>query len=101
VGQDYKKFLVDNATPIQTTNRRLSTLRNLSRFMVATQIIDFDFMDGLTGAGITPNVKSADPILEKYAKHLESQKASKNTIKNYVADVKHFISWVNSRQLPN
>jgi hypothetical protein len=79
----------------------LSTLRNLSRFMVATQIIDFDFMDGLTGAGITPNVKSADPILEKYAKHLESQKASKNTIKNYVADVKHFISWVNSRQLPN
>lgn len=101
IGQQYKSFLINNETPNQTSNRRLSTLRNLSRFMVMTQIINFDFMEGLSGAGILPSEKSIDPIIEKFTKHLEKEKASKNTVKNYVADLRHFVSWVNGRNLSN
>jgi site-specific recombinase XerD len=102
IGQEYKNFLVSNDTPNQTTNRRLSTLRNLSRFMVMTQIINFDFMDGLVGAGLSSESgRTIDPIIEKFTKHLEQQRASKNTIKNYVADLRHFVNWINGRTISN
>jgi len=101
VGKDYRKFLLDNLSPNQTVNRRLSTLRNLSKFLVSTQIIDFDFMDGLSGTGLSSTTKSVDPLIDKFEKYLEKEKASKNTIKNYLADVKHFISWVNERSATN
>lgn len=101
IGKEYRKYLLDNSSPNQTVNRRLSTLRNLSRFLLLTQIIDFDFMDGLSGTGLSSTNKSVDPLISKFEKHLEKEKASKNTIKNYMADIKHFISWVNERSATN
>ncbi len=101
VGREYRKYLLDNLSPNQTVNRRLSTLRNLSKFLVSTQIIDFDFMNGLSGTGLSSPAKSVDPLITKFEKHLEKERASKNTIKNYLADVKHFISWVNERSAAN
>lgn len=93
VAKDYKNFLIENKVPILSTNRRLSTLRHLSRFLVHSQISSSDFAQNLN------NVSSNKEFdLEKYLKlfedHLRREKASSNTIKNYLSDIKHFLIWL-------
>src|SRR5688572_13295931 len=39
---EYVSYMVSNNFPKKTINRRLSTLRHLSKFLVATQALDFD-----------------------------------------------------------
>lgn len=94
---EYKRFMVENTVPIKTVNRRLSTLRHLARFMALNQIIDQNFMDGIENVSVRK--KSAiivDPLIGQFKAHLEAKKASPNTIKNYISDVRHFLNWVES-----
>lgn len=88
---EYKKFLLDNGVAKLTTNRRLSALRNLSRFLTASQIMDFDFMEGLSN--LSNETDETYPLLYEFKKYLKDEKISNNTIKSYLSDVKQFISW--------
>lgn len=92
----YKHFLVENKVADRTINRRLSTLRHLSRFLTASQILDFDFMNGITNIS---QVSATDtyPLLPQFEKFLSKEKASDNTIRNYVNDVKQFLTWLESK----
>ena len=38
------------------------------------------------------------PTLAHFQKHLESEEVSKNTIKNYISDVRHFLNWLENRE---
>ncbi|MDP3994716.1 MAG: site-specific integrase, partial [bacterium] len=90
---EYKKFLIENNTPAKTINRKLSTLRNLSRFLTISQIINFDFAGNLTNITATGEEKyQIHPLVEGFQKHLEAEKVSDNTVKNYLADIRQFIS---------
>jgi site-specific recombinase XerD len=93
---EYKLFLIKNKVADKTINRRLSTLRHLSRFLTASQILDFDFMEGITNLSL---VSSSDtyPLLPQFEKYLSKEKASNNTIRNYVNDVKQFLAWLESK----
>lgn len=101
IALEYKNYMLENATPIKTANRRLSTLRHLSRFLVASQISDLDFMDGIENLGSFVNTKetklSDHPSVNEFKLHLESQKISPNTVKNYLSDIKQFLSWLETR----
>ncbi len=97
LASEYKAFLTGNKVAKKTINRRLSTLRHLARFLTATQILDFNFMDGITN--ISSKAPSSDyPFITQFEKHLEAEGISKNTIKNYLSDIKQFISWLEENQ---
>ena len=97
-GNEYKHFLIKNKVADKTVNRRLSTLRHLSRFLTATQILDFDFMKGIANISL---VSRADtyPLIPQFEKYLGKEKASNNTIRNYVNDVKQFLAWLESKTI--
>lgn len=95
---EYKSYMVENKIKNKTINRRLSTLRNFSRFLTSRQVVDRDFMQGIQNVGIGV-LKTAqgigEEIIEKFKQSLASgEKASANTIKNYVSDTKHFLNWL-------
>lgn len=94
---EYKKYLLENKIPQKTINRRLSTLRGLAKFLVATQILDFDFCQNLNNVSVfsprTPKLKTL-PLIEGFRKYLEAQKVSGNTRKNYLADIRQFLVWI-------
>ena len=98
LAHDYKNFLTQNNISPKTINRRLSTLRHLSRFLLASQISDSDFMEGILNiTGGTHQAPLIHPLLSQFQKDLEAEKVSKNTVKNYLSDVKHFINWLETR----
>ncbi|OGM76890.1 hypothetical protein A2210_00165 [Candidatus Woesebacteria bacterium RIFOXYA1_FULL_40_18] len=96
IASEYKEFMVKNQNPTKTINRRLSTLRHLSRFLVSTQLIDSDFMQGVSNLSILPASHKAKlhPLISEFEKHLTSEKVSQNTIKNYLSDIRQFFQWV-------
>ena len=92
---EYKNYMTQNAAPAKTVNRRLSTLRHLAKFLTATQIVDSDFMDSVENISLSQNKKPGpDPIIGSFRSFLEAEKVSPNTIKNYLSDIKQFMSWV-------
>lgn len=96
LASEYKTFLTGNSVAEKTTNRRLSTLRHLARFLVASQILDFNFMDGIANIS-SRKTPFTYPLITQFEKHLEAEKVSKNTIKNYLSDIKQFISWLEEK----
>ncbi len=94
---EYKSYMALNSIPTKTINRRLSTLRHLSRFLVLTQVVDLDFMseiENISEAKVRrPKVS---PLVNEFRGYLESEKVSPNTIKNYLSDVRQFLSWLES-----
>ncbi len=95
---EYLSDMALKSLPRKTVNRRLSTLRHLSKHLVAIQVIETDFMEGIQNLGSEkPKVKvglSDHPSIEEFRSYLEAEKVSKNTIKNYLSDIKQFLSWL-------
>lgn len=96
-GESYKKNLILRSTPAVTINRKLSVLRRFSSFLQSKEFLSFDFAKNLQNISIATSPKAINfhAITEDFRKYLEGSKASKNTIKNYLADVRHFLAWVN------
>lgn len=96
LGGEYRTFLFENKIPIKTVNRRLSTLRHFSRFLLKAEITDFDFMDKVSNLSLNaPKLNlGIHPVIKDFESFLEAEKVSKNTIKNYLSDIRQFISWL-------
>ena len=96
----YKEHLISNNAASKTTNRRLSTLRKLSKFLHSIEAIDFDFSKRVTNISKFNHaqVKKSDfnKLLTEYKSHLLASNVSKNTIKNYLSDTRHFLSWLDN-----
>ncbi|HKB88492.1 MAG TPA: site-specific integrase [Patescibacteria group bacterium] len=100
--RDYKTYMIENTAPAKTVNRRLSTLRHLARFLTAVQTTDLDFMKGLENVTLRPGKKAdVDPVINNFKAYLEAEKVSPNTVKNYLSDIKQFMSWLESNQQVN
>ena len=84
--------------PEVTINRKLSALRRFSSFLYSKELLSFDFADNLQNISLNASKKTVDfySVVEDFKKHLEGNKASKNTIKNYLADIRHFLNWIDS-----
>jgi len=94
IANEYKNYMVVNNIPVKTINRRLSTLRHLSRFLHSSDNIDADFMENIENVSEAKTQSpTATPIVDDFRSYLEAQKVSKNTIKNYVSDIQQFLRW--------
>jgi len=95
---EYKTYLLENSTPDKTINRRLSTLRHLAKHLLVSQIVNFDFMEGVENITQTKKfVFAGNSLVDGFKSHLTAKKASRNTIKNYISDVRQFLSWLESK----
>lgn len=101
LAQDYKNYMVENNHPSQSINRRLSTLRHFSRFLVATQAIDQDFTVGVENislvkkeAKVQQTVYAKLDVVDDFKAFLEAEKVSSSTLKNYLSDVRQFMQWL-------
>lgn len=94
ISREYKRYLLENNIPLKTINRRLSTLRHLSRFLLTSQLISEDFMEGQSNLKSTSIENIDASVVDKYTQFLAAQKVSHNTSKNYISDVKQFLSWL-------
>jgi len=93
----YKNYLVQNQLPISTVNRRLSTLRTFGGFCLSQAWITENPAKKVTNVTLTQNSKlktQNGEVLDEFKKHLEDEKASPMTIKNYLADIRNFLTWV-------
>lgn len=93
---EYREYLTNNKIPTKTINRRLSTLRHLSAFLLSEGFIDYNFMDGIENKklqSITKEVRLS-PIVDEFKAFLAKEAISESTQKNYISDVRQFIKWL-------
>ena len=93
---EYKADLLQSRTPLSTLNRRLSALRKFGQFgkfqgwlsEMPSITSETENTPGVS-ADFTPGV-----MLNKFQKQLEKEKVSPLTIKNYLSDLWHYLSWL-------
>ncbi len=91
----YKGFHLEAGVPRATLNRRLSTLRNFSRFLAELGLKTEDPTEIVNNLAKdkNPNEK-IEKVIAEFKKHLEEENLSKSTLKNYISDTRQFFSWV-------
>lgn len=95
IAGEYKNYMVNNKIPAKTINRRLSTLRHLSRYLLSSENLVINFMKDIENISVANRRKSmVSPVVNDFRSYLETQKVSKNTVKNYVSDIRQFLVWV-------
>jgi site-specific recombinase XerD len=90
---EYKDYLVKASVPAKTINRRLSTLRTLSKFFLEEDLLGFDFASGIENITSTPLAFPVEKSAKEFEAHLATEKISPVTIKNYTADINQFTRW--------
>lgn len=92
---DYKKFLVVNKVATKTVNRRLSTLRKFGEFCLKQGLISENPAKKVNNQPLEVSYEDkGQEILREFKKALEEEKVAESTVKNYLADVRQFINWV-------
>jgi len=96
VPDDYKGSLISKDVPLVSINRKLSALRKFSGFLYSKELLSFDFAKNLQNISANTHKKRVNfnAVIDEFKKHLEETKASKNTVKNYLADIHHFLNWI-------
>jgi len=92
IAQEYKNFLYKNNLPPATINRRLSSLRVFAKFSLIQKWILENPTKNLKNEPL-PKTETKK-ILEKFREFLKKEKTSSNTIKNYLSDIKAFLTWL-------
>ena len=95
----YKDYLLSNNTPLKTVNRRFSSLRRFGQFCKSQGWLSFNPFDTLRNFSQNQPFPENEHHLAEYRNELWKKGASKLTIKNYLADIKQFLGWVDSRGL--
>jgi len=85
--EEYKNYLVVNAIPTKTINRRLSTLRKFFSFCISQGWLKEN------PAKKIQNLKlKIDSIISSFALSLEKENLDQKTIKSYLEVVQEFLS---------
>ena len=93
----YRQSLLDGQTAVKTLNRRLSTLRRFADYLFTHDFLSLNFAADIENVSLKSQGCLEGPSLTKlltgFENHLRAEKASGNTIKNYLADIHHFSVW--------
>jgi|GEM_PF-2482322 len=92
--EEYKEFLIKNGNSVQTINRRLSTLRTLSKFLLDNNFLSFNFAKNIKNISKAVIVPPLERVVTEFSNYLEVQKASFLTRKNYLADINQFLRFI-------
>mgnify|MGYP001566905841 CR=1 FL=1 len=94
---EYKSDQLAEGTPLSTINRRLSALRKFGQFGRQQGWIaenPAEKVENATLVQTTNNKQQSERALVDFQKHLAKEKVSPITIKNYLSDLRHFLSWL-------
>jgi len=94
---EYKTDQLAEGTPLSTINRRLSALRKFGQFGRQQGWISENPAEKVANATLVQSAKSkvqSGLILKDFEEHLEKEKVSPITIKNYLSDLRHFLGWL-------
>jgi site-specific recombinase XerD len=99
IGREFKNYMAENKVPAKTINRRLSTIRHLSKFLLENNINTHNFTKDIENISVRHKKKAeVNPVFSGYKAYLENEKVSPNTIKNYLSDIRHFLTWLETNQ---
>ncbi len=91
---EYKATQLEKKTPESTTNRRLSTLRNFAKFLTEDGYIKTNPTTVINNLKPTLSWEAnMDLLVHDFAEHLKKDGVSPITAKNYVSDVRQFLTW--------
>jgi integrase/recombinase XerC len=94
----YKQSQLDNNIPQATINRRLSTIRMFFKACDERGLLSVNpMLDISTIPKIQTKEQITDPVIREFERDLARDGASKVTIKNYAADVKRFLEWLENQ----
>ena len=91
-GGSYKKYLSNWSSSINTANRKLATLRHFFKFLYSNEILSFNFGEALQNI---EEKKSDNETINNFKEYLKKEGFTKNTIKNYLSDVRSFLEMNN------
>ena len=94
---EYKTDQLAEGTPLSTINRRLSALRKFGQFGRQQGWISENPAEKVANATSVDSGQqtvNSEKILGNFQKHLAREKVSPITIKNYLSDLRHFLSWL-------
>jgi len=94
--EEYKTDLANKHTPLSSINRRLSALRKFGQFGLSHGWLVKNEASQVRNLRASPIDRQLpnERILTEFRKHLEAEKVSQITIKNYLSDLRHFLSWL-------
>lgn len=98
-GKEYKDYLKSTSKSLKTLNRRLSSIRQLSKFLIQSQMTDFDIMKGVSNESSVRKQSPTHSLLILYREHLKKNKVSDSTIKNYLSDIRQFLFWAEQKKV--
>ena len=94
--EEYKSDLNTKQIPLSTINRRLSALRKFGQFGVSQGWLTKN--EAILAENLRSSLVDTQPpskkILTEFRKHLEKEEISPISIKNYLSDLRHFLSWL-------
>ena len=103
--EEYKTDQLLQHTPLSTINRRLSALRKFGQFGKERGWITDNPASKIANLHLREEQKTPDStsdggrmdsseVLTDFQKHLEKERVSQITIKNYLSDLRHFLGWL-------
>lgn len=89
---EYKNFLLANKSAKSTVNRKLATLRTFCQFCYNTGLLEQSPAQNLTNLSVKRSKeKEIHDLVSKFGAWLKQKRASRNTIKNYTADIRQYL----------
>lgn len=95
----YKDYQMAINVPVKTINRRFSALRKFGTFCHVRLDFKMNKFDTLRNISKEDEAPKIDYRVEDFRLELWKNKAGKTTIKNYLSDVKQFISWCEKEKM--
>lgn len=89
----YKNYQLEINVPVKTINRRFSSLRKFGSFCQIRLDLKKSKFDTLRNISREEETPKTNYLFDEFRLELWKNKAGKTTIKNYLSDVKQFISW--------
>ena len=96
--ENFKTYLLSRKIAKTTVKRKLATIRVFCQFCLNQQLLTVNPALELEN----PKQKSIfktnlEQVSTKFSRWLKQDGASKNTIKNYLADIKNYLIWANEQ----
>ncbi len=90
--EEYKTYLLANNIAKSTINRRLASVRIFCQFCQNNGLLEQNPGENLTNLPVFKTAeKKIQDLVSKFGSWLKDQRISKNTIKNYTADVRRYL----------
>ncbi|MBI3290634.1 site-specific integrase [Candidatus Microgenomates bacterium] len=90
--EKYKSSSLEAAVPARTINRRLSAIRLLGKYLQENGFLSQNPAQSVANVEVS-DADTHEQLLAEFKKHLEEQKVSQKTIRNYVSDVRNFLDF--------